>query len=50
MVVFVDSSKTPKNQFITLLSHMDEPMEEGITLVVFPFAGSIYSSSPTDVN
>uniref|UniRef100_A0A2N9GIT9 Aminotransferase-like plant mobile domain-containing protein n=1 Tax=Fagus sylvatica TaxID=28930 RepID=A0A2N9GIT9_FAGSY len=32
MVVFVDSSKTPKNQFITILSHADEPIEEGITL------------------
>jgi hypothetical protein len=50
MVVFVNSSKTPKNQFITLLSHTDEPMEEGITLTVFPSTGSIYSSSPIDVN
>jgi hypothetical protein len=50
MVVFVDSSKTPKNQFITILSHANEPIEEGITLAVFPSAGSIYSSSPTDVN
>uniref|UniRef100_A0A2N9FFH2 Uncharacterized protein n=1 Tax=Fagus sylvatica TaxID=28930 RepID=A0A2N9FFH2_FAGSY len=45
MVVFVDSSKTPKNQFITILSHADEPIEEGITLAVFPSASSIYSSS-----
>jgi hypothetical protein len=36
--------------FCTLLSHTDEPMEEGITLVVFPSAGNIYFSSPTDVN
>jgi hypothetical protein len=50
MVVFFDSSKTPKNQFITILSHADEPIEEGITLAVFPSAGSICSSSPTDVN
>uniref|UniRef100_A0A2N9H4X7 Aminotransferase-like plant mobile domain-containing protein n=1 Tax=Fagus sylvatica TaxID=28930 RepID=A0A2N9H4X7_FAGSY len=39
MVVFVDSSKTPKNQFITILSHADEPIEEGITLAVFPSVG-----------
>ena len=50
MVVFVDSSKTPKNQFITILSHADEPIEEGITLAVFSSAGIIYSSSPIDVN
>ena len=50
MVIFVDSSKTPKNQFITILSHVDEPIEVGITLVVFPYAGIIYSSSPIDVN
>jgi hypothetical protein len=29
---------------------VDEPIEEGITLAVFPSAGSIYSSSPIDVN
>jgi hypothetical protein len=50
MVVFVDSSKTPKNQFITILSHADEPIEEGITLAVLPSASFIYSSSPIDVS
>uniref|UniRef100_A0A2N9GQD5 Aminotransferase-like plant mobile domain-containing protein n=1 Tax=Fagus sylvatica TaxID=28930 RepID=A0A2N9GQD5_FAGSY len=50
MVVFVDSSKTPKNQFITILSHADEPIEEGITLAVLPSTSVIYSSSPIDVN
>jgi hypothetical protein len=50
MVVFVDSSKTPKNQFITILSHADKPIEEGITLVVLPSASFIYSSSPIDVS
>jgi hypothetical protein len=50
VVVFVDFLKTPKNQFITILSHVDEPIEEGITLAVFPSAGIIYSSSPIDVN
>ena len=50
MVVFVDSSKTPNNQFITILSHANEPIEEGITLAIFPFVGIIYSSSPMDVN
>jgi hypothetical protein len=50
MVVFVDSSKTPKNQFITILSHADEPIKEGITLAVLPSASFIYSSSPIDVS
>jgi hypothetical protein len=50
MVVFVDSSKTPKNQFITILSHVDESIEKGIILVVLPSANIIYSLSPIDVN
>uniref|UniRef100_A0A2N9GRV8 Aminotransferase-like plant mobile domain-containing protein n=1 Tax=Fagus sylvatica TaxID=28930 RepID=A0A2N9GRV8_FAGSY len=50
MVVFINFSKTPKNQFITILSHVDEPIEEGITLAVLPFASFIYSSSPIDVS
>jgi hypothetical protein len=50
MVVFVDSSKTPKNQFITILSHANEPIEEGITLAVLPSASFIYSSSLVDVS
>ena len=50
MVVFIESLKTPKNQFLTLLIHTDQPMEEGITLMVFLSASSIYSSSPTDVS
>ena len=50
MVVFVESSKTPKNQFITIPSHADKPIEEGITLAVLSSASFIYSSSPIDVN
>uniref|UniRef100_A0A2N9G486 D-ribulose kinase n=1 Tax=Fagus sylvatica TaxID=28930 RepID=A0A2N9G486_FAGSY len=37
MVVFVDSSKTPKNQFITILSHVDEPIDGGDNFGSFSF-------------
>ena len=50
MVVFIDSSKTPKNQFITILSHANELIEEGITLAVLPSTSFIYSSSPIYVS